>query len=70
MGALSIIGFCDCWQGLLGVEQDGDFAFVLDGDGQIGSFVVVEIADGEREAAVDAEFILVTYDYRARIPIS
>ncbi len=37
---------------LLRVEQDGDFAFVLDGDGEVGGVVVVEVAGGDGEAAL------------------
>src|SRR4029077_17088537 len=37
---------------LLRFEQDGDFAFGLDGDGQVGGVVVVEIACGCREDAL------------------
>jgi hypothetical protein len=40
------------WIGFLGkrllcVEQDGNFAVIFDGDGQVGSVVVVEVADCE-----------------------
>jgi hypothetical protein len=43
---------------LLGVEQDGDFAFQFDGDGDVGSFVVVKVADGDGEAALKLDRVL------------
>jgi len=42
----------------LGVEQDSDFAVLLDRYGEVGSAVVVEIADGERETAVRVDVFL------------
>jgi hypothetical protein len=35
----------------LGVDQDGNFAVVLDGDGEVGDSVVVEIAGSDAVAA-------------------
>jgi len=41
----------------LGVEQDGDPGVVENADGEVGGLVVVEIACGQRNAAVKAEVV-------------
>jgi len=45
-----ILGSC-----LLGVEQDGDFAVLLDGNGEIGGVVVIEVARGYAVATLELD---------------
>ena len=45
-------------QRLLRIQHYGDFAVVLDGDGEVGNSVVVEIAGGDGEAAVRGDGFL------------
>jgi hypothetical protein len=42
----------------LGVEHNGDFAFEFDGEGEVGSAVVVEVAGGDGEAALKVDGVV------------
>jgi hypothetical protein len=52
-----------------GVEQDGDFAVVLDGDREVGGLVVVEVAGSDAVAALVVDGFL-DLDAGAERPIA
>src|SRR3984957_2837168 len=53
----------------LGVDHDGDFAFDLDGDGEVGGFVVVEVAGGDGEAALEIDGV-VNWNGRSEVALA